>query len=335
MAPLSAAILGCEGPKLGAEEARFFADAQPWGFILFARNVKTPDQLKGLCQDLRNAVGWSAPILIDQEGGRVQRLRGPYWREWRPPMDTIAATSDPSRVMFLRARLIAEELRDVGIDVNCIPTADVARDGTHPFLRNRLYSSFARRAARSARATVDGLLASGVTPVAKHLPGHGAATVDSHHRLPRVKLDRQTLDAVDFAVFRELDDLTLGMTAHVVYEAIDPDQPATLSPVMIDLIRNEIGFGGALMTDDLSMNALPGSMGARAAAARAAGCDLILHCNGERPEMEAVLANCGALDGASAERAQIALDRRPKRQPIDIQAAEAELADLLDGAVYV
>ncbi len=331
----AAAILGCAGPRLHPDEARFFADAQPFGFILFARNVETPDQVAALVADLRTSVGWHAPILIDQEGGRVQRLLGPHWRAWRPPLDHVTSSKDAARAMYLRARLIAVELQALGIDVNCIPTADVARDDTHPFLRNRLYGSSPEVVADLSLATARGLMDGGVLPVVKHLPGHGAATVDSHHDLPRVSLSRDTLDAVDFAAFRPLGALPLGMSAHVVFDAIDPEAPATLSKTAIRVIRDEIGFDGVLMTDDLSMNALPGGIGERAAAARAAGCDLILHCNGKRPEMEAVVSNCGVLRGASADRCARALAARSDPDPIDIQAAEADLSDLLNGAVYV
>lgn len=331
----SAAILGCEGLTLSTDERAFFAQAQPWGFILFARNIKDAAQVSALTADLRDAVGWNAPVLIDQEGGRVQRLRGPIWRDWHPPLDTVLAAKDPVRVLYLRSRLIAHELRSVGIDVHCGPTSDVARDNTHPFLKNRLYGFDADSVTRLSRAVSDGLSDSGVASVVKHIPGHGLGTVDSHHDLPRVTIDRATLEAVDFAVFQQLADLTMGMTAHVVFEDIDPDLPATLSPTMIALIRKVIGFNGLLVTDDLSMNALPGSIGQRATAARVAGCDVILHCNGERAEMEEVLANCGMLDGTSKRRADIADQQRPNPQTLDINATEQELSDLLGGEVYV
>lgn len=331
----SATILGCEGLALSRSERAFFAEAHPWGFILFARNVQDAAQVTALTAELRDAVGWNAPVLIDQEGGRVQRLRGPIWRDWHPPLDMIEAARDPSRSMYIRSYLIGHELRDVGIDVQCGPTADVAREGTHPFLKNRLYGYNVDGVTRHARAVVDGLTDSGVASVAKHIPGHGLGTVDSHHDLPRVTVDRATLEAVDFKVFSNLSDLSMGMTAHVVFEDIDPDLPATLSPTMIDLIRSQIGFDGLLMTDDLSMNALPGTLGQRAAAARAAGCDIILHCSGDRAEMEEVLANCGILEGSAKTRSDAAADQRPQQQSLDIDALEQELSDLLGGEVYV
>jgi beta-N-acetylhexosaminidase len=336
MAPLSATILGCEGPHLSPDEARFFAGAQPWGFILFARNIVDPTQLLALTSDLRAAVGRDAPILIDQEGGRVQRMRPPHWRQWRPALDQMAQAGPAraARAMHLRARLIAHELRAVGIDVNCMPLADVARETTHPILRNRLYGSEPDTVIGAGRAVAGGLMAGGVLPVLKHLPGYGLGEVDSHLTLPRVSAPLSELQAVDFAAFKPLAHLPLGMTAHIVYEAVEDDVPATFSPRLIAMIRDEIGFQGALMTDDLSMGALPGPIGQRAARAQAAGCDLILHCNGDRAEMELVVAEAGALDGRSLARAEAALALRKHPDPLDIEAAEADLADLLDGEVY-
>ena len=336
MAGLSATILGCEGPRLSPDEARFFSEAQPWGFILFARNIEDPTQSLALTSDLRAAVGRDAPILIDQEGGRVQRMRPPHWRQWRPALDQMAQAGPmrAARAMRLRARMIAHELRSVGIDVNCMPLADVARDTTHPILRNRLYGTEPDTVIGAGRAVAEGLIAGGVLPVLKHLPGYGLGEVDSHLTLPRVTAPLEELRRVDFAAFRPLSDLPLGMTAHIVYEALGDELPATLSPDMIRLIREDLGFQGALMTDDLSMGALPGPIGERAARARAAGCDLILHCNGERPEMEQVVAQSGTLSGLSHERAEAALAARHTPEPLDIDAAEADLADLLDGEVY-
>lgn len=329
----SATILGCEGLALTKAERAFFSQARPWGFILFARNVKNVAQVSDLTAELRDCVGYDAPILIDQEGGRVQRLRGPIWREWMPPLEQ--ATRGGTRAMALRYRLIAHELREVGIDVNCAPTADVARAETHPFLRNRLYGSDAETVAAMARAVSEGLMAGGVLPVLKHIPGHGAAATDSHEDLPRVTADRALLEAVDFAAFRALNTLPLGMTAHVVFEALGSELPATMDAEMITLIRDEIGFQGALMTDDLSMGALPGPIGERAARARAAGCDLILHCNGELAEMHDVVVAAGALDGLAKQRCDAALAQRKSPDPLDIEAIEQELSDLLGGEVYV
>jgi beta-N-acetylhexosaminidase len=238
-------------------------------------------------------VGREAPILIDQEGGRVQRLHPPIARDWPAPLDQVQAAGERSAdAMHLRYRIIAQELRALGIDVNCAPCADIAFPATHPFLRNRCLGDSAARVIPQARAAAEGLMAGGVLPVVKHIPGHGRAQVDSHHDLPVVDSPPGKLEATDFEVFRALADLPMAMTAHVVYTAID-DRPATLSPPVITLIRDQIGFHGLLMTDDMSMKALAGEIGALTAAAIAAGCDVALHCNGDMAEMQAVVAAAG------------------------------------------
>ena len=319
----SAAILGCAGAQLGADERAFFREADPWGFILFGRNVETPDQLRRLTAELRAAVGRDCVILIDQEGGRVQRLRAPYWREWLPPLEQPGG----ARGHWLRARLMAEELRAVGLDGNCAPTCDVAGPQTHPFLRNRCLGTDPQTVAVLARALAQGLLAGGVLPVMKHMPGHGRATADSHLHLPVVTASAAELEA-DFAPFRALNDLPMGMTAHIRFTALD-DAPATQSARMIGLIRQHIGFDGLLMTDDIAMQALSGGMGARAEASIAAGCDLVLHCNGDPAEMAQVVAGAGALGSEAVRRAAAALARRQAPEPVDIAALDAELGALL------
>ena len=329
----SATILGLAGPTLGPDEAAFFRAADPWGFILFARNVEDPAQLTRLTSDLRAAVGRDCPILVDQEGGRVQRLRAPHWREYLPPLDQVAAAGPhAARSLWLRARLIAEELRAVGIDANCAPTADIAGADTHPFLRNRCFGSDAATVIAHARTTAEGLLAGGVLPIIKHMPGHGRATADSHHDLPLVDADADTLFAKDFKVFEALADLPLAMTSHVCYTAFDA-APATQSAVMVDLMRGKIGFDGLLMTDDLSMQALAGSIGERAARAMAAGCDIALHCNGKMPEMQEVVAAAGTLSPQADARAARALTWRRAPEPADIPALLAELAEMLPAHV--
>lgn len=315
-------FFGCAGLTLRAKERAFFAEADPLGFILFARNIDTPDQLRRLTGDLRDAVGRDAPVLIDQEGGRVQRMRPPCWQGWRAPLEEVAlAGPRAADVMRLRYRIIAAELRAVGIDVNCAPTADIARPDTHPVLRNRLYGDTPGMVAEISRAVAEGLLAGGVLPVIKHMPGHGAATLDSHKDLPHVALPQEVLTATDFAPFRALADLPLAMSAHIVFDQIDPNHPATQSPDMVALMRGEIGFGGFLMTDDISMQALAGGMAARCAAALAAGCDAVLHCNGDMDEMAQVAASSGALHPEAATRAEAALALR--------HAPEADLPTLL------
>jgi len=325
-------IFGCAGPILLADEAAFFRESDPWGFIVFDRNLESPNQIRALCGDMRAAVGRDAPILIDQEGGRVQRLRPPLAREWRPPSEDAKAAGP--RAMCLRYRLIAAELRDLGIDVNCVPTADIARPETHPFLRNRCYGSSAADVTRNARAVSKGLLAGGVLPVIKHIPGHGRGTIDSHLQTPVVDAPREVLMAEDFAPFAALSDLPLGMTAHLVFRAIDPERPATISPAMINLIRDDIGFDGLLMTDDLSMEALGGSVGDRASNAVAAGCDVALHCNGHFDEMQDVAAAAGRMTARAALAADRALAQRKAPEPIDIAAVQAEFEALLQGEAH-
>ncbi|MCG6904164.1 MAG: beta-hexosaminidase [Rhodobacter sp.] len=331
----SATILGCLGPRLRADERAFYADVQPWGFILFARNFETPDQARRLTDALRNAVGRDAPILIDQEGGRVQRIGPPHWRQYMPPLDqTVAAGADAARAMYLRFRLIAAELRDIGIDVNCAPMCDIAEAGTHAFLKNRCYGTDVETVTRVARAAADGLRDGGVLAVMKHMPGHGRAFVDSHLDLPVVSEQAQALQARDFAPFRALNDLPMAMTAHIVFTAFDPGNPATCSPEMIRVIRQDIGFDGLLMTDDITMQAMQGTLAQRSGAARGAGCDLVLHCNGDLAEMQEVVAAAGTLDGAGLARAGAALAARTLPRPIDIAATEAEFAALLQSRVH-
>ncbi len=354
-----ATILGCAGPVLGRDERAFFRAADPWGFILFARNVETPQQLRRLTTALREAVGREAPIFIDQEGGRVARLQPPHWRSWMPPLDHVrAAGQGARRAMWIRYRLIADELLALGIDGNCAPMADIAGAATHPFLLNRCYGDDPQQVAGLARAVSDGLLAGGVLPVLKHIPGHGRATTDSHHELPvvdvpraqltdrdfapfraladlpLVDVPRAQLTDRDFAPFRALADLPLAMTAHVVYRALDLGTPATLSKAAIRAIRDEIGFDGLLMTDDISMKALSGPLGQLSAASLAAGCDVVLHCNGDLGEMEEVVAASGWLSPDAARRAAAALARRRPPEPVDIPALEAELETLLAGPVH-
>ncbi|SMC41487.1 beta-N-acetylhexosaminidase [Primorskyibacter flagellatus] len=325
-----AAILGCAGTVLQAEERRFFAQADPFGFILFSRNLETPDQVRRLCRDLREVVGRDAPILIDQEGGRVQRLRAPLARDWTPPLD-FAAVAGPraAEAMRLRYAIIAAELRALGIDSNCAPMIDIARPDTHAFLRNRCYGETLNTVVTLGRAVAEGTLAGGCLPVVKHIPGHGLAQLDSHLDLPRITADRATLQAQDFAAFRALRDLPMGMTAHLVYEAYD-EAPATISPLMMALIRGEIGFGGLIMTDDISMQALSGSVADRGAAAQKAGCDVILHCNGELAEMRALMGALTPLAGLARDRAVDALAARPDAMTVDIETLSVKLDALLE-----
>jgi beta-N-acetylhexosaminidase len=333
------AILGCAGPSLSRDERRFFAEQDPLGFILFARNCQTPEQVRALVDQLRAAVGRAdAPVLIDQEGGRVQRLKPPTWRQ-APASARFAELAARDRAAALEAaqlnaRLLAQEVGDLGVTVNCLPCLDIRLPGASAVIGDRSFGADPETVAALGKAVVDGLLIGGVLPVVKHIPGHGRALVDSHHALPRVDADLATLRASDFPPFAELVGEYWAMTAHVVYAAIDPERPATLSPTVIgQTIRQEIGFDGLLISDDLSMQALSGGFRRRAADALAAGCDLVLHCNGEREEMAAVMAGTGALDGEAVRRVKMGeRARRAWVQPLDATAARARLDALLAGA---
>ena len=331
---VSAFTVGLDGPVLSDDEVAFLADARPWGVILFARNIVTPLQVRALTGAIRDILGADTPILIDQEGGRVQRMFPPHWRQWRPPPDHVAASGGSARAMYLRGLLIGHELQGLGIDVNCAPTCDVATPDTHPFLRNRCFGDTPEIVAEMARAMANGMADAGVLAVMKHLPGHGRGRVDSHFNLPVSDADWDSLNTIDFAPFRALNDLPMGMTAHMLFPAID-DQPVTHSAIVIErAIRGAIGFDGLLMSDDIGMQALGGTVVERALRAQAAGCDLILHCNGDLAERRA-LADALPPMGAEAERrARAAFACRRAPLPIDILAIEGELDSLMGGAVY-
>ncbi|WP_118134376.1 beta-N-acetylhexosaminidase [Oceanicella sp. SM1341] len=326
-----AAILGCLGTALTPGEAAFLRDADPWGFILFARNVESPSQVSALVSALRETVGRNAPVLIDQEGGRVARLRPPHWRDWQPVRDMIGALpaeADVIEALYLRYRLIAHELAALGIDVNCAPLLDVPQPGSHDVIGNRAIGDEPARIALRGREIATALLDGGVLPVIKHIPGHGRGMADSHLSLPSAEASATELRATDFLPFRAMRDQVLGMTAHMVYPAIDPERCATLSPAVISVIRGEIGFDGLLMTDDLSMKALSGSFGERTRLSLAAGCDMILHCNGDPAEMRAVMTECPALSGPAAARAARAEAARRAPAAFDAAAADARFAEL-------
>ena len=325
---LSPLIFGCQGPSLSAAERRFFAKVQPFGFILFSRNLETPKQIQHLCTELRTAVGWHAPVLIDQEGGRVSRLGAPHWFEFLPALDQAAAPQS-ERLFWLRGRLIAENLRSCGIDSNCAPLGDIAQPDTHAVLKNRCYGHALSAVVTHARALHQGLRHGGVSGVLKHIPGHGRGTVDSHLDLPRLQADRSSLQMYDFEAFRQLNTIEMGMTAHLVFEDIDPKHPATHSVEMIEIIRKQIGFNGLLMTDDISMEALSGPLDLRARRALSAGCDIILHCNGQMDQMQLLADNSDGMGEASQMRAARALAQRPEVQPVDIQQVKAEFDALL------
>jgi beta-N-acetylhexosaminidase len=333
---MHAFITGLSGPTFTTAERHFVQEADPWGLILFKRNVTTPDALRRLIGEFRASVGRQAPVLIDQEGGRVQRLGPPHWQSYPPGAVYGAAFDrDPAGGLAaarLGARLIANDLAELGIDVDCAPLADVPAAGADAVIGDRAYGTEPAKVAALAGAFAAGLMEGGVLPVLKHLPGHGRATADSHQRLPVVTAERAVLDATDFAAFRPLCGLPLGMTAHVVFTAVDPVAPATTSANIVKyVIRDSIGFTGLLMSDDISMGALSGSLSERSRAAIVAGCDMVLHCNGVLSEMLEVAAQAPALAGESARRAEAALAARRPPTPLDVDGSRAELAALLQG----
>jgi beta-N-acetylhexosaminidase len=331
---MRAFITGLSGATLTTAERHFVQEAAPWGLILFKRNVTTPDAMRRLIGEFRAMVGRQAPVLIDQEGGRVQRLGPPHWQTY-PPGAAYGAVFDRDpdaglRAALLGGRLIANDLVQLGIDVDCAPVADVPSAGADPVIGDRAYGADPAKVAALAGAFARGLTEGGVLPVLKHLPGHGRATADSHQRLPIVTADRATLDATDFAAFRPLRGLPLGMTAHVVFTAIDPVAPATTSANIVKhVIRDSIGFNGLLMSDDISMGALSGSLSERTRATFTAGCDVVLHCNGIPSEMIEVAAAAPTLADDAARRAEAALAARQPPAPLDVAESRAELAQLL------
>jgi beta-N-acetylhexosaminidase len=331
-------IYGCHGTELLPEERQFFRDAQPWGFILFGRNVAAPEQVRRLVDALRECVSDEhAAVLIDQEGGRVARLRPPYWRT-RFPAAKFGALKQSSATAaresaYLNARLMAHELCELGVNVDCTPVLDVPVEGADDVIGDRAFAADPVTIIELGRAVIEGMLDGGVLPVMKHIPGHGRATADSHKGLPRVATSAEELSATDFVTFRSLNHCPMAMTAHVVYENIDAQRPATTSPKVIrDVIRGEIGFEGVLLSDDLSMEALSGSLGARAKAALFAGCDIVLHCNGSLDEMREIAAEAKPLEDLPLKRAQTAFGHLAAPQAFDVAGGEARLAELLDMA---
>lgn len=331
-------ITDCDGATITPEERALFEGERPWGLIVFARNVLSREQLADLTADFRDVVGRpDAPVLVDQEGGRVQRLQPPSWRQL-PPANAIGALHpfDPdgaSRAAWLKARLIAHDLHEVGIDVDCLPCLDVPVPGAHEVIGERAFSNDPTVVAALGRATVDGLLAGGVLPVMKHIPGHGRADADTHFDLPRVEASLDELERTDFAAFAPLADVPMAMTVHLVLAAVDPDRPATQSQRVIEeVIRERLGFGGLLMTDDLSMQALGGDVAQRALKCLDAGCDVVLHCNDTMENRRAVGRAVRPLSGLAAKRADDALAARRAPEPFDVAAAWDELEAMLGKA---
>ncbi len=327
----AACIFGCEGPQLTAAEKHFFKAANPWGFILFARNLADADQIRALTADIRQVVGRDVPILIDQEGGRVQRLRAPDWSEWLSPLDHVMQNPD-SRSIELRYRIIAAELHALGIDVNCAPMLDIATPDSHEIIENRCFGRDPETVTKMGRAAANGLLSGGVLPIIKHIPGHGRANMDSHYALPQLDTPLATLQASDFIPFKQLSDLPMAMTAHITYTGIDPDNCATQSPKVINTIRTDMAFDGLIMTDDLSMKALKGSFSDRCNASFNAGCDVVLHCNGVMAEMVQVADATPALSGKALARADAALAMRKIPEAFDLKAAKETFAQMMQRA---
>ncbi|MBF0354170.1 MAG: beta-N-acetylhexosaminidase [Alphaproteobacteria bacterium] len=329
-----AAIVGIAGTTLTVAERNLFSQTQPLGFILFARNIVNKSQVKELVADLRNSVNHNAPVLIDQEGGRVQRLKPPIWRQ-APPARIFGDLAGRDlaracRAVRLNALLIGRELAELGIDVDCAPVVDVPSAGAHDVIGDRAYSHSPALVAELGRAAIEGFLDAGVIPMIKHIPGHGRARVDSHEALPVVDADAQTLERSDFIPFQALADAPMAMTAHIVYTALDAKHPATSSSVVItQLIRKAMGFKGFLISDDLSMKALSGSYSEKTVSALKAGCDAVLHCNGKMDQMQEVLAAAPALSRASNERLERAYAMLSES---DETASLADLEQLLADA---
>ena len=333
--PVSAAIYGLAGHRLSEAERSFFSEVSPWGFILFARNIESPAQVLSLTNDLRELAGRDdLPILLDQEGGRVARFRPPHWRAYPPGRrygDLYARSPQEGlEAVKLASRLMAVELNAAGINVDCLPVLDVPVRGAHDVIGDRAYGETPDVVIPLGRAAAEGLMEGGVLPIIKHIPGHGRAGVDSHLNLPIVDTDVKTLNETDFAPFRALAHLPMAMTAHVVYAAIDATNPATTSPKLInDIIRSVIGFDGLLMSDDVSMQALSGSIGERTHASFHAGCDIALHCNGDMKEMLQVAVEAPVLNGDALRRSSAALDHLALPQDFDETASLERFASLM------
>lgn len=302
---VSPAIFGLSGTVLTADESAFFKDVAPAGFILFARNIDTPHGLRALTDQLRTLVGWDVPILIDQEGGRVQRMTAPHWH----PLPAIGSYADwplerRQRALWLHARIIGDDLAQVGINVNCLPLLDVPAADGDAIIGDRAFGTEPDTIIEGAKIVIAAMAEAGVQPVIKHVPGHGRATADSHLELPVVTASRDVLEAVDFVPFKALSDAPFAMTAHIDYTALDKGVPATFSSIVVgEIMRRALGLTGLIMTDDLSMKALGGSYADRATRSLDAGCDLLLHCNGMMAEMQSVIDGVGAryLDRSALE----------------------------------
>lgn len=329
-----AVIFGLSGPRLTAAESAFFRDADPWAFILFKRNIETPQQVRALTESLRECVGRNCLIFVDQEGGRVQRLGPPHWETYPSGSEFAALYQHSSRgacrAAYLNFRLLANDLRRVGITANCAPVLDMPLPNADPIISDRAYGTETDQVVDLAHAVMAGLMASGVAPVVKHIPGHGRATVDSHMALPVIKTDLQELEKSDFSTFKGLKDAPMAMTAHAVFTAAHTKQPVTIDRgSMHFLVRQSIGFDGLVMSDDLDMKALSGDLRGLTQKALAAGCDIALQCSGKMPAMVKVASGAKALSGAALRRAIVAEHSADDPAELDRRAAQAELAELM------
>lgn len=332
-------IFGCAGPTLTDDERAFFRDTDPFGYILFARNIEEPQQVRKLTDELRTLTGRDdVPVLIDQEGGRVQRLRPPHWRAM-PAAAAFGslAQSNPEagrRACWVNARLLAEDLRALGFTINCVPCLDLQMPGAHAVIGDRAFAAEPETVIALGRAQAEAMLAGAVLPVMKHMPGHGRVQVDSHERLPVVDTPVAELAQNDFLPFTRLSSLPIGMTAHVLYTALDPQRPGTLSArVNGEIIRRQFGFDGLLLSDDLDMQALSGDIADRVTGALAAGCDVVLQCNGKLASMQAAASKCPAMTAQAAARWQACARHLPDRViDVDTAALTTELQELLQGA---
>lgn len=329
---IHAFICGVEGTSLNAYEIDYLTRYRPLGVILFARNCDNPEQIKALTAQIKSCLNHPlAMILIDQEGGRVARLRPPHWRAYPPAAHfsdmALHSVADAKRATYLNARLIAEDLTQLGINVNCAPLADIPAPGSHDIIGNRAFGKLAPQVIELASAQSKGLHDGGVMTILKHIPGHGRATADSHEDLPVVEASLKTLEDADFIPFKALNTLPMAMTAHILYTALDTSRVATLSPIVIEYIRTQIGFDGLLMSDDISMKALKGDFSALSQGVWDAGCDIVLHCNGKREEMDAIASVVRPLAGKSLKRAEIAYNT-PSRKADRVEDLLAELQTL-------
>ena len=336
MSPLSV-ILGLSGPVLTESERAFFRDSDPWAFILFSRNIETPKQVKKLCAQLRESVGRDCLIFVDQEGGRVQRLKAPHW----PTYPAASRFGDlygmePAkgrRAAFLSYRLIADDLRQLGITADCAPVLDLPQPEADPIISDRAFSTRLDAIIDMAHSCMAGLMMGGVAPVIKHIPGHGRAEVDSHKALPKISTDLKTLRDSDFLPFQAFKDAPMAMTAHAVYLDHSKTAVTVSKKGMKDLIRDAIGFDGLVMSDDLDMKALTGSLTRKTERALAAGCDIALQCSGKMKDMVEVAKGAGRLEAAAYRRASVAENCADSLTKLDRKSAEAEFNGLMGSLI--